>query len=562
MRTIATLPILFVLLPALAGAAPAADLVLRGGTIYTLEPDRPVVAALAVRDGRILAAGDWSEVAPLAGAATVVVDLDGLAAYPGFVDAHAHVAGLGKSLESVDLAGCRSEKEALGRVGKAVGRTPAGGWIFGRGWDQNRWPSRQFPTHEALSRIAPDHPVLLTRVDGHAIWVNRKAMEIAGIGDKPAEVPGGEIIRDADGRPTGVFVDNAADLILGKIPEDSDADIERRLSNAMERCVAAGLTQVHDAGVGAQELAIYERLRREDRMPLRIWAMLQGPEPWLRETLARGIVLSPDGMLTARSVKMYADGALGSRGAWLLAPYSDRPETCGLPVNPPDYLERIARLCAERGFQACTHAIGDRANREVLDAYEKVLAPLPDGKARRFRVEHAQVLTAADIPRFRALGVVPSMQPTHCTSDMAWAGERLGPDRSRYAYAWGSLLRDGNHIPMGSDFPVEEVSPLLGFYAAVTRQDRKGQPPGGWFPAERMSREEALRSMTIWAAEAGFLEQEVGTLRPGKRADLTVCDRDILKVPAAEIPSTRIVLTIVGGRVVHDGRPKDKAPAP
>ena len=562
MRTSVTIPFLFVLLPVLAWAAAPADLILRGGTIYTLEPDRPVVEALAVRDGRIMAAGAWAEVAPLAAAATVVVDLGGLAAYPGFADAHAHVAGLGKSLESVDLTGCRSEAEALERVRRSVGRTPAGSWIFGRGWDQNRWPTRQFPTHEALSLIAPDHPVVLTRVDGHAVWVNRKAMEIAGVGDRPAAVPGGEIILDAAGRPTGVFVDNAADLVLRRVPEATDADIERRLATAMERCAAAGLTQVHDAGVGARELAVYERLRRAGRMPIRIWARLEGPEAWLREPLARGIVRTPDGLLTARSVKLYADGALGSRGAWLLAPYSDRPDTCGLPVNPPEFLERIARLCAERGFQACTHAIGDRANREILDVYEKVLAPLPDGKARRFRVEHAQVLTDRDIPRFHALGVVPAMQPTHCTSDMAWAAERLGPDRSRYAYAWGSLLRDGNHIPMGSDFPVEEVSPLLGFYAAVTRQDPKGQPPGGWFPEERMSREDALRSMTIWAAEAGFLEDEIGTLRPGKRADLTVCDRDILKVPAAEIPGARVLLTIVGGRVVHDGRPKDKALTP
>ena len=562
MRTSLTILFLFLLLPMLARAAQPADLILRGGTIYTLEPDRPVVEALAVREGRIVATGDWVEVASLAGAATVVVNLEGLVAYPGFVDSHAHVAGLGKSLESVDLTGSRSEEEAVERVRQAGGRTPAGSWIFGRGWDQNRWPSKQFPTHQALSRIAPDHPMVLTRVDGHAIWVNRKAMEIAGIGDKPAQVQGGEILLDADGRPTGVFVDNAADLILQRIPEASDADIERRLSAAMERCVAAGLTQVHDAGVGARELAVYERLQKSSRMPLRILAMLEGPEPWLRETLVRGIVRTPDGMLTARSVKLYADGALGSRGAWLLSPYSDRPGTCGLPVNPPDYLERIARLCAERGFQACTHAIGDRANREILDIYHKVLAPLPDGTARRFRVEHAQVLTVEDIPRFHALGVIPAMQPTHCTSDMAWAAERLGPERSRYAYAWGSLLRDGNHIPMGSDFPVEEVPPILGFYAAVTRQDLKGQPPGGWFPAERMSREEALRSMTIWSAEAGFLEEEVGTLRPGKWADLTVCDRDLLKVPAAEIPGTRIVLTIVGGRLAHDGRPKGKAPSP
>jgi predicted amidohydrolase YtcJ len=561
MKSTLTMLLLFLILPVGTAAATPAELVLRGGTIYTLEAGRPEADALAIREGRIVAVGSWADVAPLVGTETVVLDLSGMSAYPGFVDAHAHLLGLGKSLEIIDLTGTRSEADVLALVRGEVRQAPAGTWILGRGWDQNRWPVPKFPTHEGLSQAAPDHPVLLTRVDGHAVWANRRAMELAGIGENPAPVAGGEILRDAAGKPTGVFVDNAADLLTRHVPEETEAVIERRLQAAMGRCVAAGLTQVHDAGVGERVLAVYEKMQRGSRLPLRVWAMLQGSEEWLRATLAGGIRRSADDRLVVRSVKLYADGALGSRGAWLLAPYSDRPDTSGLPVNPPEYLERIARLCAERGFQVCTHAIGDRANREMLDIYQKVLASCPDGKARRFRVEHAQVLTAADIPRFHALGVIPSMQPTHCTSDMAWAGDRLGAERCRYAYAWASLLRDGNHIPMGSDFPVEGVSPLLGFYAAVTRQDPQGRPPGGWMPEERMSRAEALRSMTLWAAEAAFLEEDLGSLKPGKWADLTICDRDILKVPAEEILRTRVLLTIVGGRVVHDARPKEGAGA-
>jgi len=443
-------------------------------------------------------------------------------------------------------------------VRRSAAGTPAGDWILGRGWDQNRWAEKQFPTQASLTAAAPEHPVVLTRVDGHAIWCNRRAMEMAGLGDRAVPIDGGEILVDESGRPTGILVDRASDLIESKIPAARPDEIRRRLKRSMERCAALGLTQVHDAGIGPNELAQYRALLQADQMPIRIWAMLEGDEAWLESQLAAGVSQDAAGLLTIRAVKMYADGALGSRGAWLLAPYTDRPDTSGLPVNPTETLERIARLCARYGFQVCTHAIGDRANRTILDVYQRVLAGLPDGRERRFRVEHAQVLAMADLPRFHALGVIPSMQPTHCTSDMPWAVRRLGPERARYAYAWQTLIRTGVVIPTGSDFPVEAPDPLLGFYAAVTRTDKAGQPPGGWTPMERMTREQALRGMTEWSAYAAFQEKDKGVLAPGKWADITVTDQDLMRIPEGDILKTRVLVTMVGGRIVFDGRtPKE-----
>lgn len=535
-----------------------ADRILKNGVIYTLDAERPVVSALAIRGDRVVSTGSWEEIAPLAGARTVVLDLAGATAYPGFVDGHAHVGGLGRAMEILDLTGAASEADVAALVRRSAAGTPAGDWILGRGWDQNRWAEKQFPTQASLTAAAPDHPVVLTRVDGHAIWCNRRAMEMAGLGDRAVPVDGGEILVDESGRPTGILVDRASDLIESKIPAARPDEIRRRLQRSMERCAALGLTQVHDAGVGSNELAQYRALLQADQMPIRIWAMLEGDEAWLESQLAAGVSQDAAGLLAIRAVKMYADGALGSRGAWLLAPYTDRPDTSGLPVNPTETLERIARLCARYGFQACTHAIGDRANRTILDVYQRVLAGLPDGRERRFRVEHAQVLAMADLPRFHALGVIPSMQPTHCTSDMPWAVRRLGPERARYAYAWQTLIRTGVVIPTGSDFPVEAPDPLLGFYAAVTRTDKAGQPPGGWTPMERMTREQALQGMTEWSAYAAFQEKDKGVLAPGKWADITVTDQDLMRVPEGDILKTRVLVTMVGGRIVFDGRtPKE-----
>ena len=544
-------PFLFFL--ALTGlfAGTRADLIIRGGPIYTVDPANRVVEAVAVKSGRVLAAGSLTEIDRYRGKHTRVLELAGGCAYPGFVDSHAHLAGLGDSLEILDLKGLDSPEQVLARVGQAAAETPPGGWIRGRGWDQNRWPGREYPDRAGLDRVAGDHPVLLTRVDGHAAWVNTKALELAGLAGPLPRIEGGEILTGPSGRPTGILVDNAIDRVRRVMPEAGPEDIARRLKKAFACCLEAGLTEVHEAGVGPLALEVYRGLQRRGALPVRVWAMLEGEEQWLEKTLRRGVCLDKTGFLTVRAVKMYADGALGSRGAWLLEPYQDRSDTCGLSLTDRGTLERVARLSARHGFQMCTHAIGDRANREVLDVYERVLADFPDGRSRRFRIEHAQVLNAADLPRFARLGVLPSMQPTHCTSDMSWAVDRLGPARVRLAYAWRSLIEAGSLVPSGSDFPIEGVNPLLGFYAAITRQDLDGHPPGGWQPEQTLTREQALRSMTVWAAYAGFQERDKGSLEPGKWADLTVLDRDIMTVSAAEIPNARVLWTLVAGRVAY-----------
>ncbi len=551
MRKILALLLLSLLSLIPSAANDPADLILKNATFYTLDNHHPNVEAVAIRDGCILKVGTLEDVSTTAGTATRIVDLHGAFAYPGFVDAHAHVYGLGKSLEILDLTGMSSEAAIVEKVRQAVGHTPAGRWIQGRGWDQNLWAVKSFPDARKLSQAAPDNPVMLTRVDGHAVWVNHKAMEIAGIAAPVPDVEGGEILVDAQGNPNGVFVDNAISLVSRHIPEPGPDVLRRRLELAMNRAAHVGLTEIHDAGVGPDLLKIYQQIRDRHKLPVRIWVMLESDLPWLEEILPKGIQADSQGMLTVRSVKLFADGALGSRGAWLLEPYTDRPDTRGLPTTPPETLERIASLCVRYGFQACTHAIGDRANREMLDIYAKVLATVPDGRERRFRIEHAQILALNDILRFHQLGVIPSMQPTHCTSDMGWAEQRLGHDRCRGAYAWKSLLDDGNLIPMGSDFPVEHVNPLLGFYAAITRADHNGQPAGGWFPAQKMTRLQALKSMTEWAAYAAFQEKWKGRLSPGMWADITVCDRDIMTVPPRDILSTAIRMTLVGGRIVY-----------
>ncbi|MBP7865953.1 MAG: amidohydrolase [Acidobacteria bacterium] len=535
-----------------APAQAPADLVLTNGVFMTLDEERPMVRALAVRDGRILSLGSPEEMKALTGPHTRVVDLAGAVAYPGFIDAHAHVRGLGASMGVLDLTTATSEEDAAARVARAAASAKPGEWVLGRGWDQNRWPGKAFPGRRSLSRAAPRNPVLLRRVDGHAGWVNDAALRVAGIGRKPPEVRGGEVLVDAEGRPTGILVDNAMDLVGRHVPPATPEKIRQDLEKALKECARLGITEVHDAGVGPSELDAYRRLLREGRLKVRIWAMLEGPEPWLEKELGGGPrEEDPEGMLTLGGVKFYADGALGSRGAWLLAPYADRPDASGFPLTPPDELARLASLCARWRVQACTHAIGDRAVRETLDAYARALAGQPDGRGRRFRVEHAQVVDPADVPRFAALGVIPSMQPTHCTSDMPWAPERLGPVRTLYAYAWKSFLATGARIAAGTDFPIELPNPVHTFYAAVTRKARDQGPPDGWTPGQRLTRMEALLAMTRWAAEAAFQEERLGRLAPGFRADLTVCDLDLLSLPEEKIPDVRVLWTVVNGKIVY-----------
>jgi predicted amidohydrolase YtcJ len=545
------------LAPMLLAAQAPADVVLTNGRIYTVDNSRPVVTALAVRGTRIAFVGSDAEAKALAGPSTLLIDLHGATVVPGIVDAHAHLLGLGHMLQTANVAGSNSYQEVIDRVRAHAKAVKPGEWILGRGWDQTRWASNEFPTHEQLSRAFPDNPVVLQRIDGHAVLANAKAMELAHVTSTTAEPSGGRILKLASGSPSGVFVDNAAGLIDRAIPAATRQQTRNAILAAIDECNRWGLTGIHDPGVDAKTVAIYEELARAGNFNLRDYVMLSDPgeptadvmltNPYLRRGPRSALY---GGHLWIRALKLYADGALGSRGAALLAPYSDDPANSGLLVSPPAHIEAWAETALRGGFQVNVHAIGDRGNRIALDAFETALRRVPKAD-HRFRIEHAQVISQRDIPRFAKLGVIPSMQATHQTSDMRWAEARVGPDRIRGAYAWRSLLNTGVVIPNGTDFPVEEVNPLLTFHAAVTRQDPANSPAGGWYPDQKMTREEALQSMTIWPAYAGFQESMLGSLTPGKYADFVVLDRDIMRVPDTEILSTRVISTWIGGKRVY-----------
>ncbi|HTM52061.1 MAG TPA: amidohydrolase [Bryobacteraceae bacterium] len=523
--------------------APAASLVVTGARIYTLNPRQPLASALAVKDGRILAVGD--EVGAYLGPNTRRIDARGATVIPGLIDSHVHLRGLGDSLEILDLRPTRSAEQIAAMVRDSARNLKPGEWIRGRSWDQTAWPSREFPEEGVLSKAAPDNPVYLTRVDGHAAWVNRKALEIADIHAATPDPPGGRIVRGSNGAPTGVLIDGAQALVSRRMPAGTLEQTVKQIERAARECARLGLTSVHDAGVSKLDLAACRRLIAEGRLPVRVYAMIAGEGPLWREYLKRGPETSD--RLTVRSIKLMADGALGSRGAALLAPYADDPGNSGLLTLRKADIERVAREAAVRGFQVNTHAIGDRANRMVLEAYAAALGGKND---RRFRIEHAQVVAPEDFPLFARYSIIASIQATHATSDMRWAEARLGPRRIRGAYAWREFLDLGVAVANGSDFPVEEPDPLRGFHAAVTRQDDAGSPPGGWQPGQRMTREEALRSWTAGGAFASFDEKSKGSLEPGKLADFLVLSRDIMKVPADEIRGTRVTLTVLGGEIV------------
>jgi len=451
----------------------------------------------------------------------------------------------------VDLGGTRSYAAVIQRVVARVRDAAAGEWIVGRGWDQNAWPDTRFPTEEALSRAVPDHPVVLQRVDGHALLANARALQAAGITAATPDPAGGRIVRNPDGSPTGVLVDNAKELLERVVPPPSRDEVRARALAAVAELNRWGVTGVHDAGVEANEIGVYEELARAGRFTLRDYVMVAGDSIDVAWAFRRGPQQAlDDGRLWIRAVKLYADGAMGSRGAALLEDYSDDPGNRGLLVTDTNQIRRIAIEALRRGFQVCTHAIGDRGNRLTLDAYEAALDTVPVAD-HRFRIEHAQTLSPADIPRFARLGVIPSMQTSHQTSDMYWIANRLGPTRVLGAYAWRSLLATGVVIPNGTDAPVERVNPMIRFHSAVTRQDADGWPAGGWLPAQRMTREEALASLTIWPAYAAFMEGVSGSITPGKYADLTVLDRDIMTVAPETLLETQVVMTILGGQIVY-----------
>jgi predicted amidohydrolase YtcJ len=534
-----------------AQSPPPADLIVTGGRIYTVDAAHPMAEALAVRGARLVFVGSASEAQVFRGPSTRIIDARGSTIIPGMVDAHAHLLDVGQTLRQVDLSGAATFEDIVARVAERARSTPPGTWIRGWGWDQNRWPGQRFPTHEALSAAVPGHPVLLDRVDGHAMLANARAMQLAGITRETRDPPGGRVLRDAGGNPTGVFVDNAEALIARAVPAPADAEVEGAMLAAVAELNRWGLTGVHDPGERRQAIAVSERLARDGRLTLRDYLMISDDSATEAEYFAKGPQSGLyDGHLWIRAVKLYADGALGSRGAALLSPYSDDPGNTGLLVSTPDHLRDVSIRALKAGFQVATHAIGDRGNRIALDAYEAALRAVPTAD-HRFRIEHAQILNWLDIPRFAQLGVIPSMQAVHATSDMYWAGDRLGPSRILGAYAWRSLLNTGVIIPNGSDMPVERVNPLYSFHAAVTRQDERDWPAGGWHPEQCMTRDEALRSMTLWPAYAGFQEHDLGTLTAGKYADFVVLDRDIMTVAAPEILRTRVLATYVGGTAVY-----------
>jgi len=523
------------------------------------EPANRYAGAALVQDGRFIAVGTLQAIDQVARDRQLWptrVDLHGGFAVPALTDAHGHVEGLGLALQRLRLQDTKSAEAIATMVGERAKRAPAGEWILGRGWDQNDWAIQKFPTRDQLDRVSGDHPVWLRRVDGHAAWANSRALELAGVTQATADPPGGRIERASDGTPTGVFVDNAMALVEAKLPSPTREQRTRAISLALERCAELGLTAVHDAGIDAEAVSIYEELAAKGQMPIRVFAMLAAGEVWKPDALPAEKPIAGDGHFRLFAVKAYADGALGSRGAALLEPYADDAGNRGLLRTTPDTLELIAKRCLERGYALCVHAIGDRGNRIVLDAMEKAAAagtPPVELPTRRFRIEHAQVLSPDDIPRFASLGVIASMQPTHCTSDMPWAPARLGPRRVEGAYAWRRLIDAGARLALGSDFPVEDANPLLGLYAAVTTQDVKGQPPGGYRPTEKLTIWEALRGFTSDAAYAASAERELGVAEPGYRADLAVFDRDLGKIPARDIPKARCVMTMVGGEIVWKG---------
>ncbi|MGE0872764.1 MAG: amidohydrolase [Kofleriaceae bacterium] len=532
--------------PASVQVSPApVDLVVLDADIHTMDPARPRASALAIRGGAIVAIGESSEIAKLAGPTTQRLALAGATVTPGLIDAHCHLYGLGVDLEAVSVRGQSSEADTVALVVAGAKTRPAGEWLLGRGWDQNRWPGQQFPTKASLDAVIRDRPVLLRRVDGHASWVNSKALEAAGITAATKDPPGGKIVRDRRGEPTGVLIDNASDLVDAKVPAASPEIRERRIREAARRAIAAGLTGVHEMGIDDATAGVYRRLAATNQLPLRVYAFLAGdPANTNRLTASPE---PPVGRFQMRGVKFFADGALGSRGARLYAAYDDDRDNQGLWVTTPPALAAAIEVAVAHGWQVATHAIGDAAIGSVLDAIAAAQQRHPGDL--RARIEHLQVLAPQDLPRVVATRAIASMQPTHATSDMPWAEQRIGAHRIRGAYAWRTMLDHDVPLAAGSDFPVEDVAPLLGIYAAVTRQDAHGTPAGGWYPEQRLTLDEAIAAFTIGAAYAQFAEAERGMIAVGRTADLTVFDGPL--EPNRSLLSRRVDYTIVDGKLAY-----------
>lgn len=560
MRDRAVLPALLAVAVACAPAAEPADLVLKNATVYTADDARPTAEAIAVTGGRIVFVGSNADVARYEGADTRILDLTGRTVLPGLVDAHYHLSGVGAREMGLNLEGTASLDEMLARVKERVDQTAPGAWVVGRGWIETPWTPRRFPTRRDLDRVSPNNPVYLTRADGHAGVANSAALKLAGIARSTTPPSGGDILKDASGEPTGMVIDRAQGLVSRNIPPPTEAEREQMVLQGTDRSVRLGWTQIQDAGGSWDDVARVRKLYGEGKIALRIYKALNGPSASTDSLLAHGASIGEfDGRYTLRTIKVVFDGALGSRGALLLEPYSDAPETHGLLTTDLDRLRPMLEEALRKGIQIESHAIGDSANRTLLNLYEAAFKAVPAAdravKEPRWRDEHTQIVEPSDLPRFKQLGVIPSMQPSHAIGDLHFAPSRLGIDRLAGAYAWQTLLKDGNIIAGGSDAPVERGEPMIEFYAAVARKDQKGFSGDGWHPEEAMTREQALKAFTLWPAIAAFEEAERGSIAVGKRADFTILDRDIMKVPEADILGTRNTMTIINGAVAWESKP-------
>ena len=525
------------------GQRESVDLLVTNATVYTVDSTFAKAEAFAVKDGKFVAVGSSADLKSRFSAAKEV-DAKGQFIYPGFYDAHCHFYRYALALPSADLVGTTSWAQVIQKLQENRKKYPQAAWLTGRGWDQNDWPTKQFPTKDTLDVLFPDVPVLLTRVDGHAAVVNQKALDLAGV-TASTPISGGTITRNAQGRLTGLLVDNATRLVSSKIPDPTPAESNRLLLQAQQLCLAVGLTSLADAGLDRADVEQMAALQQQGQLKLRLYVMLNPTAPNRAHYLKNGPILTDQ--LTVSSFKVYADGALGSRGACLVQPYADRPKETGFLLSTEKEYRALAQELAASKFQMNTHAIGDSANRIILNIYGEALRGQKD---RRWRIEHAQVVTPADMPKFGQYGIVPSVQPTHATSDMYWAGERLGAARLKTAYAYAELLKQYGQLALGSDFPVEAINPLYGFHSAVARQDAKNYPTGGFQMENALSRPDALRGMTTWAAHAAFEEKRKGQIKPGMLADFVVMKTDLITAPNEQLRNASVLQTWIGGQQV------------
>lgn len=519
------------------------DLLVYNATIYTVDSSFSTAEAMAVKDGKIVAVGKTADLEKKYNAKEKI-DAEGKFIYPGFIDAHAHFVGYGNSLQRVNLVGTNSWDEVLERTKIFAAENPEG-WILGRGWDQNDWSEKYFPRNYLLNTLFPDRPVLLTRIDGHAAIANQKALELAGIKAGDA-LEGGEI-EEMEGTLTGILVDNAIKLVSSRIPAQSNEQFIEALKEAQANCFAMGLTTIDDCGLSFSDVDRIKAMQASGELKMRLFVMLSDDKMNFDYLEKSGIIKTD--RLNVRSIKVYADGALGSRGACLLHPYSDKLGWSGFLLSSPAHFDSVANFILQKGWQMCTHAIGDSGNREILNIYTKYLKGKND---LRWRIEHAQVVNEKDFDLFGASSIIPSVQPTHATSDMYWAIDRIGYERVQGAYAYKQLLQQNRWMPLGTDFPVEDISPFKTFFAAVIRKDEKGWPEAGYQMENALTREEALRGMTIWAAKSNFEEKEKGSLEKGKFADFVILDKDIINVSEKELLQTIVLKTFLNGEKVYE----------